>query len=73
MLTLTIITIAKAIYKRYPLLSTAIKMSRKGTTIHLSSETKQELDKLKVHPRQPYEEIIKKLLEEYKKVKANVS
>jgi predicted DNA-binding protein len=48
-------------------------MSKKGTTIHLSSETKQELDKLKVHPRQPYEEIIKKLLEEYKKVKPNVS
>jgi predicted DNA-binding protein len=48
-------------------------MSQKGTTIHLSSETKQELDKLKVHPRQPYEEIIKKLLEEYKKVKPNVS
>jgi predicted DNA-binding protein len=48
-------------------------MSKKGTTIHLSIETKQELDKLKVHPRQPYEEIIKKLLEEYKKVKANVS
>jgi predicted DNA-binding protein len=48
-------------------------MSKKGTTIHLSDETKQELDKLKVHPRQPYEEIIRKLLEEYKKVKANVS
>jgi predicted DNA-binding protein len=48
-------------------------MSKKGTTIHLSHETKQELDKLKVHPRQPYEEIIKKLLEEYKRVKANVS
>jgi hypothetical protein len=65
--------VAKAIYKCYPILSTAIKMSKKGTTIHLSIETKQELDKLKVHPRQPYEEIIKKLLEEYKKVKANVS
>jgi predicted DNA-binding protein len=48
-------------------------MSKKGTTIHLSDETKQELDKLKVHPRQPYEEIIRKLLEEYKKVKPNVS
>jgi predicted DNA-binding protein len=47
-------------------------MPKKGTTIHLSTETKQELDKLKVHPRQPYEEIIRKLLEEYKKVKANV-
>jgi predicted CopG family antitoxin len=45
----------------------AIKMSQKGSTIHLSSETKQELDKLKVHPRQSYEEVIRKLIEEYKK------
>ena len=33
------------------------------TTIKISKETKKELDKLKIHPRQSYEEVIKKLVE----------
>jgi len=34
----------------------------KGTTIHVSRGTKERLDKLKVHPREPYEDVIKRLL-----------
>jgi predicted CopG family antitoxin len=44
-------------------------MVKKATTIYISDETRQELAKLKVHPRQSYEEVIRKLLEEYKKLK----
>jgi len=33
------------------------------TTIQLSEETKDELDKLKVHPRETYEDVIKRLIE----------
>jgi len=33
------------------------------TTIRLNEAVKQELDKLKIHPREPYEEVIKKLIE----------
>jgi predicted CopG family antitoxin len=38
-------------------------MSEKGTTIHVSKETKEKLDKLKIHPREPYEDVIKRLIE----------
>lgn len=38
-------------------------MSKKDiTTIKLSKETVELLSKLKIHPRQPYEEVIVKLL-----------
>jgi len=36
------------------------------TTIAVSKETKARLDELKVHPREPYEDIIKRLLEKCK-------
>jgi len=42
-------------------------MSEK-TTIQISEETKQSLDSLKVHPREPYEDVIKRLLIQYQKV-----
>ena len=32
------------------------------TTVKLSKRTKKELDKLKVHPREPYEDVIKRLM-----------
>jgi len=32
------------------------------TTIHISKETKQKLDKLKIHRREPYEDLLKRLL-----------
>ena len=37
----------------------------KKTTIAISKETKEKLDRLKIHPRQSYEEVILKLLEVY--------
>ena len=45
-------------------------MSKKGkvkkTTIQISKELKDELDKLKVHPREPYEDVLKRLVKAYK-------
>ena len=32
------------------------------TTIKISQETKQKLDKIKIHPRETYEDIIVRLL-----------
>jgi len=43
------------------------------TTIKISKETVKELSKLKIHPRQSYEEVIVKLLENYKKMKDKAS
>lgn len=37
-------------------------MMIKNTTIQISMNTKTLLDKLKVHPREPYEDVIKKLI-----------
>lgn len=37
-------------------------MPKKITTIKLSKETVEALNKLKIHPRQSYEEVILKLL-----------
>lgn len=37
------------------------------TTIRISKDIVKEIEKLKVHPRQANEEIISKLLDEYKK------
>ncbi len=37
------------------------------TTIKLSKRTKKELNRFKVHPREPYEDVIKKLIAEREK------
>ncbi len=39
----------------------------KSELIKLKISTKKELDKLKVHPRQSYDEVINKLMEKFKK------
>jgi len=39
------------------------------TTIAVSKETKKKLDRLKVHPREPYEDVIKRLIERWEKSK----
>ncbi len=36
------------------------------TTIAVSEKTKYELNKLKIHPREPYEDVIKRILKEVK-------
>jgi predicted CopG family antitoxin len=36
------------------------------TTIKISKKIVEELSKIKIHPRQSYEEVIIKLLEKYK-------
>lgn len=45
-------------------------MGREITTIKLEKETKERLDKLKVHKRESYDEIIQKMLELLNLVKA---
>jgi len=40
---------------------------RQITTIKVSKQTVKELSKLKIHPRQSYEEVIVKFLEKNKK------
>ena len=35
----------------------------KKTTIWISEEIKETLDKMKIHPRETYEDIIKRLIE----------
>lgn len=37
-----------------------------NTTIKISSKTRDKLEKLKIHPRQSYDEVIEKLLEDAK-------
>jgi len=39
------------------------------TSIKISNKTKEVLKKLKIHPRQPYEEVISMLIKSYKEVK----
>lgn len=39
-------------------------MKKVITTIKLSKKTAELLGKLKIHPRQPYEEVILKLIDE---------
>ena len=36
------------------------------TTIAVSKETKKILDRLKIHPREPYEDVIRRLIEQKK-------
>ena len=42
---------------------------KKYITILITRETHDRLDKLKIHRREPYEDVIKRLLEEYAKFK----
>jgi len=39
------------------------------STIAVSNETKEKLDNLKVHSREPYEDVIKRLIERWEKSK----
>jgi len=39
------------------------------TTIRVPEDIKKKLDELKIHPRQPYHEVIQKLLEVYEEWK----
>lgn len=39
---------------------------KEKTTIQISKELKSLLDKLKVHPREPYEDVIKRLIKNAK-------
>jgi len=41
-------------------------MSEGYSTIRVSTATKKKLDELKVHPREPYEDVIKRLIEKYR-------
>ncbi|MGB9741476.1 MAG: DUF7557 family protein [Candidatus Bathyarchaeia archaeon] len=41
-------------------------MNKEYTTIRVSRELKKRLDSLKVHPREPYQDVIKRLLEKCK-------
>ncbi|MEM3882122.1 MAG: hypothetical protein QXO23_01860 [Candidatus Methanomethyliaceae archaeon] len=42
-------------------------MSEGHSTIRVSRSTKKKLDELKVHPREPYEDVIKRLIERCEK------
>ena len=42
-------------------------MKNEITTIKLSKRLVEELSKLKIHPRQSYEEVVEKLLKYFKK------
>jgi len=44
-------------------------MKREITTIKISKQVVEELSKLKIHPRQSYEEVVVKLIESNKKNK----
>lgn len=43
------------------------------TTIWLEDTTKAQLDALKIHPREPYDEVVRRLLEELKALKAEAT
>jgi predicted CopG family antitoxin len=45
------------------------KKVRLDATIRVSRETKKKLDSIKVHPRQSYDEVIRKLIELYEQFK----
>lgn len=38
---------------------------RKTKTIHVSEETKKRLDEIKVHRNEPYEEVVRRLLDDF--------
>lgn len=37
------------------------------TTVHVKQSTKERLDSLKVHPREPYDDVIVRLIDFYEK------
>jgi len=39
------------------------------TTIQIYKEVKKKLDALKIHPREPYNDVIKRLIEKWEKSK----
>lgn len=41
-------------------------MNKEYATIRVSRELKKRLDNVKVHPREPYQDVIKRLLEKCK-------
>ena len=43
-----------------------VVMSSEKTTVTISRKLKVELDKLKVHRREPYEDVIWRLIEKWK-------
>ena len=47
------------------------KKKRRVTTLQVSRELKAELDKLKVHPRETYEDVLRRLVEAYKEREAH--
>ena len=44
-------------------------VNNKTSTIRITEDLKKKLDKLKVHPRQPYEEVILKLINSKEELK----
>jgi hypothetical protein len=42
-------------------------MSGEYSTIRVSAATKKRLDELKIHPREPYEDVVKRLIEKCEK------
>jgi len=44
-------------------------MKKKTTTIKISQDLVEEFKKLKIHPRQSYDEVIRRIFEEWKKMK----
>ena len=58
--------------KAYKLLfATSVVGARVPATepIRVRKETKEELNKLKIHPRETYDDVITRLIEEYKRCK----
>lgn len=39
---------------------------RKTKTIHVSEETKKKLDEIKVHRNEPYEDVVRRLLDDFR-------
>ncbi|MFP3909431.1 MAG: DUF7557 family protein [Halobacteriota archaeon] len=39
---------------------------RKTKTIHVSEETKKRLDEIKIHRKEPYEDVVRRLLDDFR-------
>jgi len=57
------------IYKLSPAISVAGLRMPVTEALRIRKETKEELNKLKVHPRETYDDVITRLIEEYKRCK----
>ena len=44
-------------------------MVKETTVIRVSKSTAEELKKLKVHPREPYDDVVRRMLEKWKPTK----